>query len=106
MNIEQLRKRHKKSQQEIAQALNITQSAYQKYENGRTEPNIERLKQLANYYNVSIDYLVGRVFQDDFGYLSPEQKDAIKILKQLNELNVMKATSYMAGLLTGQELER
>lgn len=106
MNIEQLRKRHKKSQQEIANMLQISQASYQKYENGSTEPNINRLKQLADYYNVSIDYLVGRVFQDDFGYLSPDQKDAIKILKQLNELNVIKATSYMAGLLTGQELER
>ncbi len=47
------------TQKEIAQKLNISVSAYQYYEAGKNEPNIEKLITLADLFNVSIDYLVG-----------------------------------------------
>lgn len=48
------------TQKEIAKKLNISVSAYQYYEAGKNEPNIEKLITLADLFNVSIDYLVGR----------------------------------------------
>ena len=55
-----LRRKHNKTQQEIADYLHISQSAYAFYETATKEPKIDTLKRLAELYNTSIDYLVGR----------------------------------------------
>ena len=48
------------NQQEIAELLNTTQQQYSKYELGVQLIPIDRLNMLADFYNTSIDYLVGR----------------------------------------------
>ena len=48
------------NQQEIAELLNTTQQQYSKYELGVQLIPIDRLNILADFYNTSIDYLVGR----------------------------------------------
>lgn len=48
------------NQQEIAKILNTTQQQYSKYELGIQLIPIDRLNILADFYNTSIDYLVGR----------------------------------------------
>ncbi|MDO4295614.1 MAG: helix-turn-helix transcriptional regulator [bacterium] len=48
------------SQADIARILNISRVAYSFYENGKRQPNLESLSLLATYYNVSVDYLMGR----------------------------------------------
>ena len=55
-----LRIKHKALQKDIATLLNITIRQYQRYEKGDQEPNIDSLIALADYFDVSIDYLVGR----------------------------------------------
>lgn len=59
-NIKKLRQENKLTQQQIADILKISQQRYSDYENGKYDiPNIVLLK-IANYYNVSIDYLFNR----------------------------------------------
>lgn len=58
--LKELRKQLGKTQEEVAKDLNITQSTYSNYENGLRQPNIEMLIDLADYYKVPIDILVGR----------------------------------------------
>ena len=63
MYMEKLRKlREEKGnlQKEIAEKLNMKQQQYQRYENGTTEMPITLLNILADYYETSIDYIVGR----------------------------------------------
>lgn len=60
MRLKELRTENKLKQSDVAEKLFITQTGYSNYENGRTEPNIEMLCKLADLYNVSIDYLIGR----------------------------------------------
>ena len=54
--------RHEKNvlQKDVANYLNITTSAYGFYEQGKRIPDSETLTKLANYFNVSLDYLVGK----------------------------------------------
>lgn len=58
--LRKLRKRNKKTQKEIAEALNITSRAYGNYETGIREPSIDILIKIADYYEISLDILVGR----------------------------------------------
>ncbi len=58
-NIRNLREDNDFSQAYIASLLHISQRGYSHYENGTRDIPIDILIELARYYNVSIDYLVG-----------------------------------------------
>lgn len=47
------------SQREVQKETGIHQSQIAKYENGKTEPDIEKLGILADFYEVSLDWLIG-----------------------------------------------
>ncbi len=49
------------TQKQVAQILEITTQQYQLYESGKREMPMHLFIKLADYYKVSIDYLVGRV---------------------------------------------
>ena len=53
-----LRKHQELSQEQIAKEINILQSTYSHYEQGISEPNFDTLKRIANFFDVSIDYLL------------------------------------------------
>ena len=59
-NIRNLREEHEKKQQELANYLHVKQTTYSKYELGKINIPIEVFIALADYYDVSIDYIVGR----------------------------------------------
>jgi transcriptional regulator with XRE-family HTH domain len=48
------------TQRQLAEALRVTVRTITNYENGSREPNIATLIALADYFDVSLDYLVGR----------------------------------------------
>ena len=48
------------SQRQLSEILHISQRSYSHYETGSRNIPIEMLSRLANYYDISIDYLVGR----------------------------------------------
>ena len=54
----ELRKSKKISQEELADILMTSRQAVSKWERGESYPDIDRLKDLAIYYNVSVDYLL------------------------------------------------
>lgn len=56
-----LREDNDQSQEAIAQLLNTTRQQYARWESGAYQMPIENYKILAQYYNVSIDYLAGLV---------------------------------------------
>ncbi len=57
--IANLRKERKVSQEELADVLCTSRQAISKWERGESDPDIDRLKDLAIYFGVSIDYLLG-----------------------------------------------
>jgi transcriptional regulator with XRE-family HTH domain len=59
-NIRALREDRDLRQREIAEVLCVSQNTYSQYENGVIEFTAEKLIRLADYYNVSVDYLLGR----------------------------------------------
>ena len=53
-----LREHQEYTQVDVAQKLGIGQTTYNRYERGLYEPNYETLKKIANFFQVSIDYLL------------------------------------------------
>ena len=47
-------------QEDVARILNTTKQSYGRYENGTRKLSIEDLNKLADFYNVSTDYILGR----------------------------------------------
>ena len=55
-----LRENKRLFQKDISEENNISLRTYQSYERGEREPTIDTLIKLADYYDVSLDYLIGR----------------------------------------------
>jgi transcriptional regulator with XRE-family HTH domain len=64
----ELRNEKSLSQRDMAKIMNIGQGTFNNWENGNTQPSIEQLIALANYFGVSVDYLIGN--SDDLGVIS------------------------------------
>jgi len=101
MKLKELRSKKNISQTEIANILKITQEKYSRIENEKTQPEVSLLIELADYYNTTIDNLVGRTTKNDL-YISQEKKELHQMIEQLNERNYFQARIYVSGLLAGQ----
>ena len=64
IGLKNIRKQKRINQQKLAMDLNISREVISYYENGKRNPDIQMLKLLSEYFNVSIDYLInGKEFQ-------------------------------------------
>ena len=64
-NLRELRKNKNLNQTIVAKYLGVQYYTLGKWEQGRAEPSANDLVKLADYYDVTVDYLLGR--EDDFG---------------------------------------
>ena len=60
MRLRELRRRKKLSQAKLGKLMGVTGQTILNWESGIFEPNIDQLIKLANIFNVSVDYLIGR----------------------------------------------
>ena len=60
MRLKELRENKGVTQKEVAEVIGCAKSTYPKYEREEREPDIDTLCRLANYFEVSLDYLVER----------------------------------------------
>ena len=56
----ELRKAKGLTQRQVWEGVGLSPLGYQRYEYGKREPAYQKLLSLADYFNVSLDYLVGR----------------------------------------------
>ena len=104
MNIKELRKSQKKTQEEVACALKLQKQTYQNYELGKREPSIEILKNMADYFDVSLDMLIGRPRPYDLpSSTTEEQKQIINKILELSNEQCKLVEAYITGLQVGQE---
>ena len=60
VRLKELRKKHNLTQSEFAKQFNISNGAIGNWESGKREPDSETMSRMADYFNVSVDYLLGR----------------------------------------------
>jgi transcriptional regulator with XRE-family HTH domain len=70
--LQSLREDNDLTQEELSKILSINRSTLANYEAGTREPNFALLIKIADYFNVSLDYLLGRI--DD---LKPFKKNKV-----------------------------
>ena len=58
--IKELRKENNMTQKQVAEKLGISYQSYQAYERGISQPTLENFIKIANIYDVSLDYLIGK----------------------------------------------
>lgn len=103
MKIKELRKENKKTQTEIASSIHLTQQTYAKYELEQLEPSIDTLCKLADYYGVSLDYLIGRDYSSEFSYLTEQEKIIVATFRKMNDENKLRYIAEGQGILIGQD---
>ena len=84
--LQELRKNRKLTQEELAEILYVSRTAISKWESGRGYPSIDSLKQIALFFDVTIDDL-----------LSSEK--LLTIAKQENDSNIQKIWKFMFGIV-------
>lgn len=97
MKLRELRELNNFTQAEVAKRIGITRFTYSNYENGKTQPDFNTLIKIADLYNVSLDYLLGRQFGDriDKATLTTNQQKMLEFIldhdDKMNEdlLNVL-----------------
>ena len=101
MKLKELRKQKNLTQTEIAKILQITQRTYAGYELGQTEPTIDTLKKIADFYNVSLDYLCEHETQGsiDLSLFSDIKKGCIYLLSKLNDKESAVVFGYITHIL-------
>lgn len=100
MNLKKLRKNLGLTQEEVASKLCLARSTYRNYENNEREPNIDTLIKIADFFDVSLDYLCDRqnknlIFADS---LSDKKKELIGMIKDLNDDETLIAIGFVAKL--------
>lgn len=84
--LQELRKNKGLTQEELAEALYVSRTAISKWESGRGYPNIDSLKEISNYFSVSIDEL-----------LSGDK--LISIAQNENKSNIRNICSFLFGFI-------
>lgn len=102
MNLEKIRLENKKTQLEVAKLLGLPAMTYNNYEKKRCQPSIDTLCKLADIYSVSLDYLVGREFNNQFGYMSDDEKLLVATYRKLSTYNQAKLVGEASGMLLTQ----
>ena len=78
-NIRQLRRRAKKTQEALAEALGVTSQAVSRWESGGSYPDINLIPSIANFFGVSIDEL--------FGYESDRERRIDAMVTEIDRMN-------------------
>ena len=84
--IRELRTQKEISQATLASVLGVTQQAVAKWERDKAEPDSSTLKQLAKYFNVSIDYLLDNENENTKKELTLNEKQT-KLINGYENLN-------------------
>lgn len=82
--LKQLRTNTGLTQSELSVKLNIPRGTYAHYELDKRDPNYEMLTQIASFFNVSVDYLLGSYNKNNNNESSLSTKEKLDIAKDLD----------------------
>ena len=99
VRLKELRLKKGLTQKELAQKLNMQNTAISKYELNQRKPDTETLLEIANFFNVSVDYLLGN--SDDRTTLNPKEDTPYEKISKLVKENEIKT---LAAHFDGEDI--
>lgn len=104
MKLKSLRLQQAKTQKQVADDTNLTQATYANYEIGKTQPDYETLKRLADYFHTTTDNLLEHdvPYLLDKSILTAKQRNLVNIVSQLDDRLCDLTEAYIYGKLEGQ----
>lgn len=106
--IRELRKSKKLTQVELAKFLNVSDRTVGFYETGERDPDTTTLNNLANFFNVSIDYLLGRTDEKNINNSMPQipQKftDPVAAREYVSKHEIFGANGFRPERMTDEEI--
>ena len=91
--LKELRESRKELQSEVAERIGVSRQAYGLYETGKRQPDLETLNKMADYFEVTVDYLLGRNILTTYNSTTPlpskiltiQQKPHMETLRKLRK---------------------
>ncbi len=84
-NLKMLRNKKGISQQKLADTIGVTQQTINRYENNDTEPDIDTLIKFAEYFETSVDFLIGYTEPVSSSELNKDESNLINSYRQLSK---------------------
>lgn len=113
----ELRNKRKLTQKQIADIFGLAESTISMYESGNREPNFDQLDEFADFFNVDLNYLLGKSnvttnlengiygnHQENLEYFS-DKPELLDIYKEINDSESLRLLFDSAKDLTPQDLE-
>lgn len=97
--LKELRTQRGISQKELCEAVGLEYQNYNKYELNKNEPSVTTLMKLADFYEVSLDYLCERQYNNQIGYIPDERKELVRKIIKLDDKAFEKTDGYVSALL-------
>ncbi len=103
IRIKELRAERGLYQKDIASLVNKTIACVSDWEKGNTEPSIAEIIKIADYFNVSADYLLGR--ENEVGFvevtptLTPDQQELIDLYNKMSYRDKNQLLGFAKGLV-------
>ncbi|EGL82062.1 helix-turn-helix domain protein [Caldalkalibacillus thermarum TA2.A1] len=96
IRLKELRKEHKLTQPQLADKLNVGKSTVAMWETGDREPDYEMLQKIADFFEVSTDYLLGRV---DDPHLYSNREEAERAVQKKGFIDLEGLTEEQQKLI-------
>ncbi|TMV47491.1 helix-turn-helix transcriptional regulator [Paenibacillus mesophilus] len=104
--IAQLREKRSLTQEELSSKLGISRAALSHYETNRREPDYETLRNIANFFDITLDYLLGRT-NDPQTVLDQDIREFVDSLELSDDTIMDKFSLTIDGRkLTAEEAKR
>ncbi|WP_200957449.1 MULTISPECIES: helix-turn-helix domain-containing protein [unclassified Paenibacillus] len=101
-----LREKRGLTQEELSNKIGISRAALSHYETNRREPDYETINKIANFFNVTVDYLLGRTDQPQT-VLDHDVREFVEHLDLTDESILKKFSLTVDGrILTPEEAKR
>ena len=94
-----LRQKHNVSQKKLAEFLGVGVPCLSLWENGQRKIGLEYLTKIGEFFNVSIDYLLG-VSPIERQDLTEEEKQLVELIKDLDDKQTEELSNYVDYLLS------
>lgn len=106
MRLKEIRESKKISQLKLANAIGVGRTTITNYETGVSSPDIDTIIKIAQYFDCSVDYLLGRNYYEKLQpaqvevkeELTDKQKELLSLIKNMNTDDINKIIGYAFSL--------